>query len=519
MSHKILWHDDGPHEVVSGTPVTNAASDAGRALISTAIALGTLPPEAQTLAADDFVEAAHCVAWRLCRDLHDRQEPITPHAIAMLAAQQGVTTRLPDGAPAGWAEKLAAAHAVVPAQVPQLVAIVRAEAARRKIERAATEAICASRAGRPVEAIAAALTVAAASTAPTETAAEVLPSVCVDLTQAQPEDVTYSWENYIALGESTLITAMPGVGKTLMVEEIMAAISVGRRLPGNHFARKPAHSILVNYEDSITKSVLPRLIAAGADPKMVHPLDFEKVALSLPDGWAIIEAEIGRYGAELCVIDPIQGFFDEKHSSNNDAQTRAVLRPGIAIARKHNCAMVFIRHSNKLQGANAMAKGGGSIGFTGVARWEFMLGTSDAVDDEDTRILACVKTNFKRPPSRAFKIVDVGGVPKIEWLGEVAITADELASQGPSMRKGEKLEKAIESILATLADGQWHRSEEVMANAKKGKIGERTIKAAKAQLKDDDKIENRLVGPKGEQSWWCRLLAEPTTTVQPEGAS
>jgi replicative DNA helicase len=152
---------------------SDAASDAGRALVATTIAMTTIPAPAQKLAADDFIEEAQRVAWRLCLGLADEGKQITPHALAMLAAQQRVTERLPDGGAAGWAESLAREHAVVPAQVPQLVAIVTAQAQRRQIERAATEVLTSAQRGRPVEELRAALQVAAAEVkAPTETAAE-----------------------------------------------------------------------------------------------------------------------------------------------------------------------------------------------------------------------------------------------------------------------------------------------------------------------------------------------------------
>jgi replicative DNA helicase len=207
---------------------TDAASDAGRAIVATIITMGTIPPEAQKLAADDLIEQAHVVAWRLCLGLSDKNEQITPHALAMLAARRGLTSSLPDGGAAGWAEKLAADHAVVSAQVPQLVAIVTAQAQRRQIERAATEILASAQCGRPVDELRAALEIAAkeaqASAATTETAEPAIPPrICDDAVPVWSRPLPPALPTPFAplnrlLGDGlsglTTLVAPTGVGKT-----------------------------------------------------------------------------------------------------------------------------------------------------------------------------------------------------------------------------------------------------------------------------------------------------------------
>jgi RecA-family ATPase len=312
---------------------------------------------------------------------------------------------------------------------------------------------------------------------------------------------------FLALGEIMLVTGAPGTGKTLLEVELAAAVSTGRKLPGNPFTRKPAHVLIINYEDDPAKSLLPRLRVAGADLSKIRAVDFSKANIVLPDHWDAIEKEVARWKAELVIIDPFPAFFAANLSTNNDAHVRQAARPGVAIARKHNCALLLIRHTNKLQSGGAIAKGGGSIGFTGIARTEFLLAASEDIEQENARVLACVKTNLsKKPASRVFCIVESDGIPKIEWSVEVDITADQLAeSRGPNTgRSAEKRDQAREIIESVLGDGQWHRQREVVAEMGKAEISERTWKAAKASL-GKDAIQHRKGTKLEGGDWWWRL--------------
>ena len=129
-------------------PVADAVADASRAVVATILATGEIHPAAADLLPTDLVLAAHGETLALAQELRSRREPITPDAIAVLAAQSGRSTRLPEGGRAGWASDLASRYAVIPARIPQLVDIIRGDAARRQIERVAVEAQSRARSGQ-----------------------------------------------------------------------------------------------------------------------------------------------------------------------------------------------------------------------------------------------------------------------------------------------------------------------------------------------------------------------------------
>jgi hypothetical protein len=481
---------------------TDAASDAGRAIIATTIAMMTIPVEAQKLAADDFIEAAHEVAWRLCLGLSDENKQITPHAIATLAARHGVSRALPDGGGAGWAEALAAHHAVLPNQVGQLVAIVQAEAGRRKIERAATEAICASRAGRPIEEIAASLTEAAASAATSESTAPEEPEDFA-LDTIEPRPIKGLWFGRLVNGEMTVITGAPGVGKGLLLVYIVAHYTTGRPMFGDRIAQPAGCVLWIAVEDAHDTSLVPRLIAAGADRSRIHAWNMNR-PLSLPEDVDRIVARIDLHHAGIVIIDPAQTVINKDFSANADADVRRTFSPLAAACRARGCALVLVRHTNKRSLGTAMDRGGGSIAWSGMAAIELMLGRR-VVDGESTNVdvnesvvtLATVKNNTgKWARSLNMRIVECGESARLEVIGETDSSADDLVAQDKP-RTARKTEDAETLVRRILADGEWHAQKDVEDARDAAGISYGTLRRAKDSLG----VESRKFG----SAWKWRM--------------
>jgi len=424
--------------------VSDAVADAGRALIATTIALGEIPVEAADVAPDDLIVPAQTTAWDLCRRLGSP----TPHGLATLAAQLGVATRLPDAGRAGWAESLAAEHAVVPARLPQLVEIIRADAVRRRVDRAAVEASSRARSGQPaaeiVEDLGRAVEGARAALAVPE-------SSCISLASIAPERVTWLWTGRLAVGKVAVLDGLPGAGKSTVTCDLAARVSRGQRFPGDQHARPAGGVIFVAAEDGVGDTVVPRLLAAGADLGQCHVWRADSMP-SLPDDVSTIEAAIVAHGARLLICDPVTALFARDLSANSDADVRRALTPLAGVAERHGVCVVLLRHLNKRAGGSALDRGGGSIGIAALARTVILLGRDD--QDPDGRILAAVKSNLTRPP-RALRarIVDVDGVGKIEWGDECDTTADDLVAE-PMPPKSTRQQDAAEIILSTLSDGQ-----------------------------------------------------------------
>lgn len=105
------------------------------------------------------------------------------------------------------------------------------------------------------------------------------------MSRVRPQSVEWAWEGMVPLGKLTLLTGNPGVGKSLTALQIAAMVSRGvtnlEATRGSEAGTKPETSktkgepsssrgvLIFSAADAAEDTVLPRLIAAGADASQV----------------------------------------------------------------------------------------------------------------------------------------------------------------------------------------------------------------------------------------------------------
>ena len=83
--------------------------------------------------------------------------------------------------------------------------------------------------------------------------------------EIEPEPIDWIWDGRIARGKLTVIGGDPEEGKSQIGVHIAARISTGGSWP-NHEGRAPLGSVIIlSAEDGAEDTLVPRLIAAGAD--------------------------------------------------------------------------------------------------------------------------------------------------------------------------------------------------------------------------------------------------------------
>jgi hypothetical protein len=78
--------------------------------------------------------------------------------------------------------------------------------------------------------------------------------------------IEWLWPDRFALGKIGLIAGMPDMGKGQIAAFLTAAITAAVELPCNEGSVPQGDVIWLNAEDDMRDTVLPRLVAAGADP-------------------------------------------------------------------------------------------------------------------------------------------------------------------------------------------------------------------------------------------------------------
>jgi hypothetical protein len=227
-------------------------------------------------------------------------------------------------------------------------------------------------------------------------------------------------------GKIVVLDGDPGTGKSTLTLDLAAHLSTGADWPDG--APCPVGgTILLSAEDGLADTVVPRLIAAGADMARVHALtQIGDRPPHLGDVDALREV-IQQYQARLLVVDVLMAYLPTDGS--RDQAVRRLLHPLGAMAQEEGCCVLLLRHLTKTSGPNVLYRGSGSIGVIGAARAAFMVGRDP--QDQTLLVLAGTKSNLAAmPDALAYRLIShPSGVAVVQWAGRVDRMAADLIYQ------------------------------------------------------------------------------------------
>ena len=294
----------------------------------------------------------------------------------------------------------------------------------------------------------------------------------IRMSDIQPEEVQWLWYPYIPLGKLTVIQGDPGEGKTTFVLAMIAALTKGEALP----EREPLDPVNILYqtaEDGLADTIRPRLDALGADCSRVLVIDESERELSLSD--ERIRQAMEETGAKLLVLDPLQAYLGAEVDMHRANEVRPILKRLGAVAEQMGCAVVLIRHLNKMQGQKSGHRGMGSVDFQAAARSVLLVGR--AKEDPQLRIVVPDKSSLApEGESIAFALDPEQG---FQWKGYCAYNAEELL--GGSTKQVQTKTMQAEETLRNLLDKP-APAEEILRRITAVGISERTLMTAKKNL-------------------------------------
>jgi putative DNA primase/helicase len=177
-------------------------------------------------------------------------------------------------------------------------------------------------------------------------------AVIIPFSAIQERETEWLWHNKIPAGELCLLTGLAGQGKTFWTCYLAAMVSNGWNWPDGTPCPK-GNVLFFRGEDSIEKTMKPRLSANGADVSNVFLFD------SISDGSVltlncITEIRDGiakTHGKNdlplrLVIIDPMADYLgDTKENSN--VEVRGVLKQLKSIADETGVVFLLIQHLGK----------------------------------------------------------------------------------------------------------------------------------------------------------------------------
>ena len=307
-----------------------------------------------------------------------------------------------------------------------------------------------------------------------------------------PTPIAWVWEYWLAQGKLHILAGAPGQGKTTIALAFAATITSGGRWPDGSRCT-PANVLIWSGEDDPSDTLLPRLIAMGADRNRVYFVSGSRIdgelttfdpARDLAQLLKAIE-EIG--GIQLLIVDPIVSAVTG--DSHKNTEVRRALQPLVDLAATCNCAVLGISHFSKGgQGQDPTQRVVGSIAFGAVSRVVMVAAKVKSDDGQDRRILARSKSNVG-PDDGGFEyhIEQTEVQPGIQasyiaWGAAVAGTARELLTDPDDSDAESDTTDASDLLRAELVSDGWTSSETASKPLKDAGFSKKQIWSASKKL-------------------------------------
>lgn len=345
-------------------------------------------------------------------------------------------------------------------------------------------------------------------------------------TDLTPEPYRWLWQYWLAMGKLHILAGAPGQGKTTIALAMAATITIGGRWPdGSRCA--PGNVLIWSGEDDPADTLVPRLMAAGADRARCYFIEGARRGGEVVpfdparDLGQLLEAIEKIGGISLLVIDPVVSAVTG--DSHKNTEVRRALQPLVDLAAKCDCAVLGITHFAKGgQGTDPAQRVVGSVAFTAVAR-VVMVAAKVKGDEEgqDTRILARSKSNIG-PDDGGFQYhleqsEPIPGIhaSHIAWGKAVEGTARELLTD-PDDEPQDDASDAVELLRSELDSVLWTSCDEAAKPLKAAGFSKKQIWAASKKVG----VERKKDGMKGGWMWRLRNASEVAfRMVSPEDSA
>jgi hypothetical protein len=341
-----------------------------------------------------------------------------------------------------------------------------------------------------------------------------------------PESVRWLWSGRLARGKHTCVAGEPGTGKSQLSIAIIAALTTGGDWPCGE-GRAPLGSVVIlSAEDGAADTIVPRLMAAGANLDLVHIVsgvnDKGRRSFNLQSDIELLERKITEVGdVVLVIIDPVSSYLG-KTDSHKNSEVRGVLEPLSDMADRTRTAVLTITHFSKGGAGNttkALHRFIGSIAFTGAPRAAFAV--IDDAENEGRKLFLHAKNNLAAPPQGlAFRLEQtiVGDsivASRISWETEaVSITANQALAADEAGHGSRTARTEAEEFLRDFLEGGAVPQKEVKAAAEGAGLAWATVRRAKERIAVDAIRETEAEFGKGSGRWLWRLRC----SSPPQGA-
>ena len=318
----------------------------------------------------------------------------------------------------------------------------------------------------------------------------------VDLVRAAditPKPIRWLWPGWLAKGKLVILAGVGGTGKTTVALSLAAVLTTAGRWPDGTPCRDGGNVLIWSSEDDPADTLVPRLMAAGADLGRVHIIrgavtpDGETLPFDPARDVAMLTRKVAQIGgAAMLIVDPIvSAVAGDMHKANDVRRSLQVL---VDFAANFDCAVVGITHFAKgSKGSSPAERVIGSQAFSALARMVLVCAKQE--DGED-RVLARAKSNISKDDGGVTYRVESAVIAnnihatRIVWGETVEGSAREILGEveaEPDNGESTEREDAEQFLRDLLADGPVP-TKQVRTDAAGAGYAWRTIERAKKSI-------------------------------------
>ncbi|WP_422928623.1 AAA family ATPase [Singulisphaera sp. PoT] len=329
-----------------------------------------------------------------------------------------------------------------------------------------------------------------------------------------PKKVNWLWENRIPKGFITVFAGRTGLGKSFVTCDIVARLTAGMDWPDSEGECVTPTNVLLISEDPFEYVLTPRLIEMGADLDRVSFLSWSAMAHYQLGDTSFLDAayaEMAPLG--MVAIDPPTNFLAGKDEHKN-SEVRAVLMNLVGWLNGRDTACILITHVNKStgKGTEALSRVIGSVAWTTTSRVAHAFVPDPEVPGQ--AIFVPMKSNLGvLSKGISYRIAKTDTFAKVEWMGEVDMSADEAMGGDSPAKKPKASEKAGEWLKARFDEKQRWQSDELIKLGEAAGHSSDSIYAAKKAMGIKAKNTTSTTGG------WTWFVDRSDTEVRKFGSS
>ena len=333
------------------------------------------------------------------------------------------------------------------------------------------------------------------------------------LKNIKPKPIEWVWPSMIAHNELHTMAGESGIGKTQLLLKIAATVSSGGTFPEQTAPCKQGKVIYLTGEDGRDHTIVPRLLACGANMENILYMSHTK-----PDGsqWTLSQEELDELteyvfdvgDVSLFIIDPVTSFCGSKFDNDRVTDVRRLQTRLQNFIETTGVACIALTHLTKNSQSKSIHRILGSGAWTHGPR--LVLG---AIEDGDNYLFGKWSTNITTKKGvypyamTTQQVAYSDGLHPVVCIDWTTPIMDKQLDEFETFQAPANVKEitAMDEIAEELSNELWHMKTNLIDRVKaKAHCSTKTVERAIDQLVAQGLVKKELTNttpPKAQLKW------------------